>query len=102
MKKWFVCIAFIALGVGTVACSSDDAGLSQSEYPTAIIGNWVESKLIYLDENMKVISIKDAFNIHGCSLAELDITAQAFAHIHYYQYSHNEKCEKGIETHSMC
>lgn len=100
MKKLFVFIAFITIGLGTVACSSDDAGLSQSEYPTAIIGNWVESKLIYLDENMKVILIKDAFNIHGCSLAEIDITAQAFARIHYYQYSHNETCEKGIEMHT--
>ena len=100
MKNWLIYLAFVALGVGSVACSSDDTSISAADYPTAIKGTWVESELIYLNEHKHFISSAKPSNLHGCDVDEIEIKDQTFSEIRYYQYDHNVKCEQGMQTHT--
>ena len=101
MRKIFVLFVAIAFGFLAATCSSDDNRIATVDYPTAIKGIWEESSIIYLDQNKKFIKQIDAFNIHNCPLNQIEITDSLFIEHLYYQYDHNDSCQKRAKTHTF-
>jgi hypothetical protein len=70
MKKIFLFVAVAALGLGTVACSSDDN--SSPNYQNDILGEWKEVKTTYLDKDRKVVDEETASTNDGCGVDEIE------------------------------
>ncbi|WP_158963528.1 lipocalin-like domain-containing protein [Myroides fluvii] len=69
MRKFFLLTVVAVLGLATVGCSSDDSG--SSKFDKSIQGVWKESRIIYLDKNMKVIDEEHAYD-EGCGFDEIE------------------------------
>jgi len=104
MKNVFLFLLFLGVGLLTASCSNDDSDsvivCPGIDYSTAIKGIWEESKIVYLDEHMKIVKEIDAFNIHNCPLTRLEIKEQTLIEHFSYQYDHHDSCQEGTTSHS--
>lgn len=94
MKKLILFVTAVALGLGTVACSSDDN--SSNSYKDDIQGEWKEEIIRYLDKSKKVIEDEVDDN-DGCGTDEVEFKGDK-AIVTYYSKNYITKlCESDKE-----
>ncbi|MDM1044642.1 lipocalin family protein [Myroides sp. 1354] len=95
MKKTLLIAAFVALGIGTISCSSDDS--NSHNYKKDIQGEWVEVETLYLNEDRKVIAREEATDNDGCGFDEVEFNNTTFFSRSPFKLSEEANCQVDIE-----
>jgi len=96
MKKTVLFGAIVALGLGTVGCSSDDSNSSQ-QYKNDIQGEWVEVITLFLDEDRKIIAEEIATDNEGCGFDEVEIKGYKLISKSPFKSGEGADCQVEIE-----
>lgn len=96
MKKTVLFGAIVALGLGTVGCSSDDSNSSQ-QYKNDIQGEWVEVITLFLDEDRKIIAEELATDNEGCGFDEVEFKGYKLISKSPFKSGEGADCQVDIE-----
>lgn len=94
MKKLILFVTAVALGLGTVACSSDDN--SSSKTKDSLQGQWLEVRTFSLDKDKNIIEEEKAHN-DGCGVDEMEFKGDVVIQTSFYKDYLTKECKSEVD-----